>query len=267
MLNPKSALVAVLTVATLALAGCSGAAGKDDSLTKVQESGTLTVGTEGTYRPFTFHEDGSGELTGYDVEVARAVAKELGVKAEFEETQWDAIFAGLTAHRFDAVANQVSITPEREATYLFSTPYTYSNGVIVVPKDNTSITSFESLDGKTTAQSLTSEWFTLAEKSGAKVQGVEGWSQTVALVEQGRVDATVNDKLTFLDYKKETGAKGLKVAAETETQSRTALAFAKDGTALAKASSDALDTLAADGTLTKLSEKYFGEDVSADVAK
>jgi len=269
MKNPKITLVAVVALAALALTGCSsaGAAGKDDSLTKVQQAGTLTVGTEGTYRPFSYHAGGSGKLTGYDVEVVQAVAKKLGVSATFQETQWDAIFAGLTAHRFDVIANQVSITPERQASYVFSTPYTYSKGVIVVPQDNTSITSFGSLKGKTTAQSLTSEWYALAQKSGAKVQGVEGWAQSVALVEQGRVDATVNDKLTFLDYKKQTGAKGLKVAAESEATSRSALAFAKGGSALAKASSKALDALAADGTLTRLSEKYFGADVSVDAAK
>jgi cystine transport system substrate-binding protein len=156
----------------------------------------------------------------------------------------------------------VSITPEREATYEFSTPYTYSTGVIVVPSDNTTIDSFESLDGKTTAQSLTSNWYELAQQSGAKVEGVEGWAQSVALVEQGRVDATINDKLTFLDYKQETGAEGLKVAAETDEQSESAFAFQKGDVALADAVSEALAALEADGTLAEISEKYFGEDVT-----
>jgi len=263
----------VLTLAAaVALTGCSSSAddsgsagattGTDESLSSVLESGTLTVGTEGTYRPFSFHADGSGDLTGYDVEVAKAVADELGVKITFEETQWDAIFAGLEAGRFDTIANQVSITPEREESYAFSTPYTYSTGVIVVPEDNTDITSFESLAGKTTAQSLTSNWNTLATESGATVQGVEGWAQSVALVEQGRVDATINDKLTYLDYKKQTGAAGLKVAAETEDRSESAFAFAKGGTALADAVSDALATLSENGTLAAISDTYFGADVS-----
>ena len=262
----------VLTLAAaVALTGCSASAGDsdssattgtDESLSSVLESGTLTVGTEGTYRPFSFHADGSGDLTGYDVEVAKAVADELGVEVKFEETQWDAIFAGLEAGRFDTIANQVSITPEREESYAFSTPYTYSTGVIVVPEDNTDITSFESLAGKTTAQSLTSNWNTLATESGATVQGVEGWAQSVALVEQDRVDATINDKLTYLDYKKQTGAAGLKVAAETEDRSESAFAFAKGGTALADAVSDALATLSENGTLAAISDTYFGADVS-----
>ena len=252
---------ALLSVVAITLTGCS-ASSADDSLSSVLETGTLTIGTEGTYRPFSFHEDGSGELTGYDVEVARAVAAELGVDAVFEETQWDGIFAGLTAGRWDTIANQVSITPERLEAYEFSTPYTYSTGVIVVPADNTSITSFASLDGLTTAQSLSSNWYTLATESGANVQSIEGWAQSVALVEQGRVDATVNDKLTFLDYQKTNGADNLKIAAETEERSESAFAFAKDGTALADAVSEALATLSNDGTLAELSDKYFGADVS-----
>lgn len=254
---------ALLTAVAIALTGCTAGSGNaDDSLSSVQESGVLTVGTEGTYRPFTFHEGGSGALTGYDVEVIEAVAAELDVKVDFEETQWDAIFAGLTAGRWDVVANQVSITPERVKEYTFSEPYTYSTGVVVVPSDNTSITSFESLDGKTTAQSLTSNWYALATESGATVEAVEGWAPAVALVEQGRVDATVNDMLTFLDYQNTNGAKGLKVAAETEEVSKSAFAFAKGDSALAGAVDEALATLAADGTLTELSQKYFGADVS-----
>lgn len=259
---------AILSIVALTLAGCSAsnnvgaAAGTDTSLSSVQAAGTLVIGTEGTYRPFSFHQGGTGELTGYDVEVARAVAAELGVDAKFEETQWDAIFAGLTAGRWDTIANQVSMTPERIATYEFSTPYTYSTGVIVVPADNTSITSFASLKGLTTAQSLTSNWNTLATESGATVEAVEGWAQSVALVEQGRVDATINDKLTFLDYQKSNGADNLKIAAETKERSKSAFAFAKGGTALATAVSKALTTLTNNGTLAELSNKYFGADVS-----
>ena len=273
MKSPRKAIIssAVIAATALVLAGCSASvsasaptsgSGADGSLAAVQKAGTLTVGTEGTYRPFSFHEGGSGALTGYDVEIIRSVAAKLGVKAKFEETQWDAIFAGLKAGRFDVIANQVSITPERTAAYAFSKPYTHSTGVIVVLSGNTSITSFASLTGKTTAQSLTSSWYTLAKDSGATVEGVEGWAQSVALVEQGRVDATINDKLTFLDYKKQTGAAKFKVAAETDQKSASAFAFKQGSTTLVKAVDGALADLTADGTLAKLSEKYFGADVS-----
>lgn len=122
-----------------------GAKAEGNSLAAIQKAGVLTVGTEGTYKPFSYHEDGTGDLTGYDVEIITAVAKKLDVDVKFEETQWDAIFAGLEAGRFDVIANQVSINDERTAKYDFSKPYTVSPGVIVVKKDNTDISSFADL--------------------------------------------------------------------------------------------------------------------------
>jgi L-cystine transport system substrate-binding protein len=259
--------LALLAAGALALTGCSAgsnssAAAGDDALAQVQKAGEITFGTEGTYRPFSFHDDGSGKLAGYDVEIAQAVAGKLGVKAKFEETQWDAIFAGLKAGRFDAIANQVSITPERKKDYLFSEPYTVSQGVIVTLDSNTDISSFKDLAGKRTAQSLTSNWYQLAQQSGATVEGVEGWAQAVALVQQGRVDATINDELTWLDYKTTEGANGLKVVAQTEDSSQQAFAFPKDSKTLVTAVDKALDELRADGTLAKISDKYFGADVT-----
>ncbi|MDF2575642.1 MAG: polar amino acid transporter substrate-binding protein, partial [Agromyces sp.] len=239
--------LAAASAAVLALAACSSgatdggtdAAGGEDEYGLVS-AGTLTVATEGTYRPFSYHEDGSGDLVGYDVEVAEAVAEKLGLEIEFQETQWDAIFAGLDAGRFDVIANQVSITPEREEQYLFSEPYTVSRGVIVVNEGDTSISSFEDLAGKTTAQSLTSNWYELATESGANVEAVEGWAQAVSLLQQGRVDATINDQLTFLDYVNTTPDAAIEVAAETDETSLSAFAFTQDKEALVAAIDEAL---------------------------
>lgn len=262
-------LVGMLAAASIALAACGGAStgsgsseGGDTSLSSVKSAGQIIFATEGTYKPFSYHDGGSGALTGYDVEVATAVADKLGVKAKFEETQWDSIFAGLDAKRFDAIANQVSVNPERKAKYELSNPYTVSYGVIVVKDNNDSITSFDGLKGKSTAQSLTSNWYTLAKNSGATVQPVQGWAQSVTLLKDGRVDAIVNDKLTFLDYQHTNPNSGLKVAATTKDASDSSFAFRKGATALDTAVNGALKDLAADGTLKKLSEKYFGEDVS-----
>jgi cystine transport system substrate-binding protein len=261
--------LAAASAAVIALAACSSgesgsgsgpdAAGDEYGLV---QAGTLTVATEGTYRPFSYHEDGAGDLVGYDVEVAEAVAEKLGLEIAFEETQWDAIFAGLDAGRFDVIANQVSITPEREEQYLFSAPYTVSRGVIVVNEGDTSISSFDDLEGKTTAQSLTSNWNELATESGANVEAVEGWAQSVALLQQGRVDATINDELTFLDYVNTTPDAAIEVAAETEDTSESAFAFTQDKEALVEAIDEALAELREEGVLAELGEKYFGADVS-----
>lgn len=254
--------------AALTLAACSGGASSGPSASTaggedygLVTGGTLTVATEGTYRPFSFH-DASGELVGFDVEIAEAVADKLGLEVRFQETQWDAIFAGLDAGRFDVIANQVSINPEREEKYLFSEPYTVSHGVIVVPEDDDSISGFEDLAGKTTAQSLTSNWYELATSSGANVEAVEGWAQAVALLQQGRVDATVNDELTFLDYEKSEGPTGLKIAAETDEPGYSAFTFTQDKQALVEAVDGALAELREEGVLADISEKYFGADVT-----
>jgi L-cystine transport system substrate-binding protein len=261
--------LAAASAAVFALAACSSgapeasggasAAGDEYGLVK---AGTLTVATEGTYRPFSYHDDGSGDLVGYDVEVAEAVADKLGLEIAFEETQWDAIFAGLDAGRFDVIANQVSINPEREAQYLFSAPYTVSSGVIVVNEGDDSISSFDDLAGKTTAQSLTSNWNELARESGANVEAVEGWAQAVALLQQGRVDATINDELTYLDFVNTNGQSGIEVAATTDDSSLSALAFTKDKADLVADIDAALEELRTEGVLAELGEKYFGADVS-----
>jgi L-cystine transport system substrate-binding protein len=263
---------ALLAAAALSLTACSSSGGDSaaeestpaagTTLQEIQDAGVLTIGTEGTYSPFSFHEGGSGELTGYDVEIAEAVAAELGVEAEFEETQFDGIFAGLEAGRFDMIANQISINPTRQEKYEMSEPYTVSPGVLIVTEATTDITSFEDLAGKTSAQSLTSNWYELAQQNGANVEAVEGFAQAVQLLQQGRVDATINDSLTLLDYQKQQGASGLKVAAETDDPSRNAFALRKGSTELLDAVNGALATLREDGTLASISEKYFGEDVS-----
>jgi cystine transport system substrate-binding protein len=284
-LSARSSLRVLLgttaAAAALVLAGCapastddvvSGAGGDSTAstsagltLAEVQEAGKLTIGTEGTYQPFSYHADGgTGELTGYDVDVITAVAEKLGVEPEFEETQWDAMFAGLDGDRFDVIANQVSINDEREAKYDFSEPYSVSPGVVIVPSTDTSITDLAGLAGRTTAQSLSSNWYTVAQENGAEVEGVEGWAQAIALVEQGRVDATVNDRLTWLDWATTypDQAAGLKVAVTTDDTSSSAFTFPKGSDDLVAAVDSALDELRADGTLAEISTRYFGADVS-----
>ncbi|HEY5223826.1 MAG TPA: amino acid ABC transporter substrate-binding protein [Microbacteriaceae bacterium] len=262
---------AVAAVLALALSGCSGGAGATGTASTAAASGSadlvsartngLVIGTEGTYRPFSYHDATTNKLTGYDIDVTNAVAKQLGIKVTFQETQWDGIFAALDAKRIDVIANQVSITPERQAKYSFSTPYTVSPGVIITRADDKSITSFADLKGKTTAQSNTSDWYALAQKYGANVQAVEGWAQSIALLTQGRIDATVNDKLTLLDYEKQHPEAKLRIAATAADPAKNAFTFRKSST-LAPDFDKALATLSADGTLAKISEKYFGQDVS-----
>jgi cystine transport system substrate-binding protein len=260
----RLALTTALATALL-LTSCGGSSDDAGAASSGASAGTLTVATEGTYSPFSFHDQANGgELTGYDVEVAKAVGAKLGMDVKFAETPFDSIFAGLEAKRFDMIANQIGVNPDRQAKYLFSTPYTYSNGVVITRADDTSVSSLADIAGKTSAQSTTSNFAKTATDAGAKIEAVEGFTQAITLLKQSRVDVTVNDSLAFLEYQKTTGDKDVKVAAELDDKSQSALTFRKDETDLQTKVNGALDALAADGTLTKLSEKYFGEDVSKE---
>lgn len=242
-----------------ALAACSGG----DAQPAAEGSATadvLRVGTEGTYSPFSFH-DASGALTGYDVEVITAVADELGLDVEFSETTWDSIFAGLEAERYDVIANQVTVNDERRAKYDFTEPYTVSTGVAVVPADDTTVTSLADVAGLTAAQSATSNWSQVATDAGAKVEAVEGFTQAVALLQQGRIDVTFNDDLAVLDYLNQSGDTSVKIAFETGDTVEQAFALRKDSELTARID-EALATLRSNGTLAEISQKWFGEDVS-----
>jgi cystine transport system permease protein len=254
-------VVGLLAALMVLLAACSGGS-SSSTLDQVKDSGVLRIGTEGTYSPFSYHDPGTNQLTGYDIEVITAVAGKLGAKPEFVEAPFDALFASLTSRRFDVVANQVTKNPEREAAYALSSPYTVSDGVIITKADDSSITKLSDLKGKTTAQSATSNWSGVAKDAGAKVQAVEGFTQAVTLVKQGRVDATVNDNLAALQYFSTTGDTSVKIAAKTGDTSEQVFAMRPDDTALRDAVNDALGQLRDDGTLASISQKYFKQDVS-----
>ena len=250
--------VAVAAVLQIAAVAPSMAA---DSLASIKSAGVFKIGTEGTYSPFTFH-DQSGKLVGFDVEIGEAVASKLGVKAEFIEGKWDGLIAGIDAKRYDAVINQVGITEARKQKYDFSEPYIASKAVLIVRQDDTDIKGFEGLKGKKAAQSLTSNYGKLAEQSGAELVGTDGFDQSVQLVLTRRADATINDSLSFLDFKKQKPDAPLKIAAQKDNAEYSGIIIRKGEPELLEAINKALAEIKADGTYQKISTKYFGQDVS-----
>ena len=275
-------LMSVMAAAgVLTLAGCSsnsgssaaasGAAssaastGAADQLAAIQANGKLVVALEGAWQPWSYHDE-SDTLVGYDVEVSRAIAKKLGVEPEYVESDWDSLFAGLDAGRFDIVCNGVEVTDERSKTYDFTTPYGYIHTALAVRKDNEDIKSFEDLKGKTTANSLASTYMELAESYGATVQGIDTLEETIQLLTAGRIDATLNADVSFYDYLNVHPDADFKIVAQTEESSHVAIPLRKgDASAtLLEAINNAIDELRADGTLKELGEKYFGQDISAE---
>ena len=254
------------STSTAASAGASSAAGSAaDQLTAIQASGKLIVALEGAWQPWSYHDE-SDTLVGYDVEVSRAIAEKLGVEPEYVESDWDSLFAGLDAGRFDMVCNGMEVTDERALTYDFTTPYGYIHTALAVRKDNDEIKAFEDLKGKTTANSLASTYMELAESYGANVQGIDTLEETIQLLAAGRIDATLNADVSFYDYLNVHPDADFKIVAQTEDASHVAIPLRKgdNSATLLEAVNNAIDELRADGTLKELSEKYFGQDISSE---
>ena len=249
-------LASVLTMAV-------SAKGSDDLLETIQERGTIIVGLEGDWAPWSYVDE-NDELTGYDVEVAKAIADKLGVEIQIVPGEWDGLFAGMDAGRYDMVVNGVEVTEERADKYDFSTPYAYIRTALIVKGDNDSIQTFEDLKGKKTANSIASTYMNLAESYGATCYGVSTLDETLTMVLQGRVDATLNAIVSFTDYMAQHPDSNLKVVATTEEASNVAIPMRKgDETAsLREAVNKAIDELREDGTLSELSIRFFGEDIS-----
>lgn len=253
------------STSTAASSGASSAAGSvADQLAAIQASGKLIVALEGAWQPWSYHDE-SDTLVGYDVEVSRAIAEKLGVEPEYVESDWDSLFAGLDAGRYDMVCNGVEVTEERAKTYAFTTPYGYIHTALAVRKDNEDIHSFEDLKGKTTANSLASTYMELAESYGATVQGIDTLEETIQLLTAGRIDATLNADVSFYDYLNVHPDADFKLVAQTAEASHVAIPVLKsEDTAYLDALNTAIEELRADGTLKTLSEKYFGQDISSE---
>lgn len=240
------------------------AASSNSLLDKINSKQTLLVGTMGTYAPFTYHEK-DGKLTGYDVEVTRAVANKLGVQVEFKETPWDAMMAGLKSGRFDVVANQVALTsPERQAMFDKAEPYSWSGKMIVARSDHAPIAKLEDIKGVKTAVMLASNYDEVAKKMGADLIHTDTMAQGLMNVQQKRAEITLNDELSLLDYLKKNPDSGLKSVWRTPPEEKlgAGLVINKGHDEALQKINHAMKELQADGTLKKLGEQFFGEDVS-----
>lgn len=269
--------VAWIVIVILVLMMCAACASKTDNqnnrapsspepsgknlLETIKANGKLRIGTEGTYAPFTYH-DTNGTLTGFDVELGQEIAKRLGVEPEFIETKWDGMIAGLSAKRFDVVMNEVSINDERKAKYDFSNPYIVSRAVLIVEENNQDIKKLADLKGKKAGETLTSNLNEIAKSNGATIVQIDGFNQAIDLLLSGRIDATVNDKLSYLDFKKHRPEAKIKVVDETAEGSSSAVMLNKNNVELVDAINQALVDMKKDGTYLNISQKYFGADVS-----
>ncbi len=257
----KYFFLSLLTALMLSVVTACGASDDNGESTGKDEREVLKIGTEATYPPFSYRDAESNEVTGYDVEIAREVAKRIGMKPEFIPTEWKGMFSSLDSKRFDMVANQVTITDERKEKYAFSEHYTRSGGQVIVHESNDEIKGIEDLKGKTVGTTQGSNYAEAAEEAGAKIKYYKGIAQVLADLNVKRIDAALNDRL-FIQQELKGSNYEVKVVGDPFNENEMAFAFRKDQEDLIEQVNSALKEMKEDGTIAEISEKYFGEDVS-----
>ncbi|MBI0328799.1 transporter substrate-binding domain-containing protein [Burkholderia plantarii] len=257
----KKLLTAGLIGASLVAATAHAA----DLLDQVKQRGTLRIGLEGTFPPFN-SKSPQGDLVGYDVDIAKAVAAKLGLKPEFVTTEWSGIIAGLQAGKFDVIVNQVGVTDKRKEVLDFSPAYTYSAAQLIQRKDDTrQFKSLDDLKGKKLGVGLGTNYMDMAKSvPGIDVKTYPGAPEYLRDLAAGRLDAALNDRL-MLAYLLKNSQLPLRTGATLQAGEPSAIPFKKGNPQFAKAIDDAMTQLEADGTFTKISDKWFGIDVSKPI--
>ncbi|MGH8433519.1 MAG: cystine ABC transporter substrate-binding protein [Pseudomonas sp.] len=235
----------------------------EDLLQQIKQRGSIQIGLEGTYPPFNF-QDENGKLTGFEVEFAEALAKELGVKPEFQPTKWDGILAALESKRLDVVINQVTISEERKKKYDFSAPYTVSGIQVLTRKGQEGQFSKPTdLNGKKIGVVLGTnyEQWLKVNVPLADIRTYDDDATRNQDVRVGRLDAILGDRLAAFELISKTGDT-LAVAGAPFAPQEAGIALRKGNPELLAAIDKAIAKLRADGTLAKISEKWFKADVT-----
>ena len=249
----------IAVLVAIAAMGASAA----DLLDTVKARGTLRIAVEGTYPPFNFKDPQTGELTGFDVDVAKLVAAKLGVKPEFITTEYSGILAGLAAGKYDVIVNQVGITPERQKAFDFSDPYTLSSAQLILRKNEAgNFKSLDDLKGKRVGVGQGSNYEQKAKAvPGIEVKSYPGAPEYLQDLASNRLDAALNDSL-MVSYLLKTSTLPLKAGAPVGDVERMGIPFQKDNPKFKAAIDKALTDSFKDGSFKQVSMKWFGTDVS-----
>jgi ABC-type amino acid transport substrate-binding protein len=254
------ALVAALALGILA-AGCGddddegdgggeGAAGLETI-----EEGILLVGTDTPYPPFEIGQPPN--ISGYDIEIMNAMAEEMGLEVEYQDTSFDTIFRDVAQGKFDTEAAASSITDGRERSVDFTNPYYQTEGALVVPEGETEIASVDDLSGVVVAtqDATTLETYMNDESDASEVRGFPEGPDAINAVRTGQADAAFIDAPVAADAVEKQG--GVEIAEEVPLDEFFGFAVAEDNTSLLDAMNDALQTVKDDGTLAELHQEYF----------
>ena len=254
------------------LSACSSDGGSDasassaapeDALAKIKRSGEVRIGMEGTFRPYGYH-DSSGALVGYEKEIGDLIAKDLGVRATYVETQWDSLIAGVGAGRYDLVMNNIAPTEARRKNFDFSIPYAVSQGRAGVAADSP-LTSVDQVAGHTSAQTETSNFGQTMAAMGAQLVPAAGFDEAIMLVSFGRVDMTANDFVTFQAFFDQRPDFHIRLLdGQVGDASESAVLMALNQPTLRAAVDKSLTTHMDNGDLAKIYEKYVSTDLTPE---
>lgn len=259
-----SMMVASLSCLLL-LTGC----GNQDAANKK----TLTVATSGTLYPTSYHDPKTKKLTGYDVEVVRAIAKGLHKKVVFKEYSVDGMLTAVKTGKADMAVDDFAISPARKKNYLMSSPIKHSfNSIMVRSSDNSGINSWSDLKGKKSAGEAGTNYQRLSKQLGAKLVNYDNVSNDVYVrdLKNGKTDYIMNDYyLEKLALQADPNS-GLKILPNmyfttNEDGSGEGIVFNKKDKALQKEVNQEISKLKKNGKLSKIAKKYYGADVTKKV--
>ena len=251
-------MAGLFAAASLALAGCGGSpnassgSGSGDTV--------LRVGTNADFAPFEFQDEGGKEYQGFDMDLIRAVAKEMGYTADIQNLNFDGLIPAIGSKNIDVAVSGMTINDERKEKVLFSDPYYKSGLTIVVKKANTAINKFKDLEGKKVAVQIgTTSAEEVKKIPNVEVKEFNSSADTFMELKAGGVDAVVNDRPVNDYYILKSGEKDVRTLDELLTSEDYGIAMAKDNTELQKKINDALKKLKDNGEYDKIYAKWFGE--------
>lgn len=247
-------MMAVLVAASLMIAGCGGGDKKTES------EKVLRVGTEPTFAPFEFQKEGSKTYDGFDMDLARAIGKQLGYKVEIVSMGFDALIPALNSGTIDVVAAGMSINDERKQAVTFSDPYYTSGLIILVNKDNTEVKSIKDLEGKRIACQIGTTGEKMARSvAGAKVTAFNTNDEAVMELKNKGVDAIINDSPVVGYYLAQGGNKTMMTVGDVMEAEQYGLAVKKGNDKLAQDINKAMLDLKKNGVYDNIYKTWFGE--------
>ncbi len=265
-------LVALASAAVLSAALFTGCGGQQQAASSSSGSGSgagdkIVVGLDDNFPPMGF-KDENNEIVGFDIDLAKEATKRLGREVEFKAIDWSSKEAELKSGRVNVLWNGLDITDKRKENMLFSDPYMDNRQIIFVKKGATGITDEQSLAGKavgTQSASTAEEYIDGSDFFKTKVKEVKKYSDFVSAfmdLENGRIDAVIGDEIVGRYYMSKHPDSIDAVDVAVGPVSQFGIAFAKDNQKLRDDVQKVLDEMVKDGTVAKISEKWFGKDIT-----